>query len=102
MTDYVVQNTNSGGFEQVQFGGIASSTTVNSGGIEVLGFFSGSADIAGGSAVSTLVSNGGAVFVHVSAVTLSTTLLSGATETLFSGGTASGTTTLAGGTEIIS
>ena len=85
---------NSGGDEFAYSGGTARSTTVSSGGAEFL--------YSGGTASFTTVSSGGDQFVYSSGTASGTTVSSGGDQFVYSSGTAIGTTVSSGGTEIVS
>jgi autotransporter passenger strand-loop-strand repeat protein len=90
----VASRTTVSGAEVVYAGGIASGTTIDSGGAQWLGGgFYGS----GGSAVATVVSNGGFEYLVSGGVAIGTTISSGGMVQVYSGSTASNTTIGSGG-----
>ena len=86
------------------FTGVASGTTVESGGTEIVN--SASAGISGGTAFFTIVSNGGTELVRSDGTDISATVYFGGTEIVSAGGTASapiidgGTVELAAGSVV--
>jgi autotransporter passenger strand-loop-strand repeat protein len=84
---------NSGGYEVVDYNGVASSTTVNNGGYEMVG--------SRGVASGTTLNSGGTEFVYARGVTWGTIVNRGGKLVIKSGASARGTV-LNGGAEIVS
>lgn len=103
---------NSGGIETVYAGGVANSTTINNGGYAYIssgGIASGTSVssgggevvFSGGTARFATISNLGNEYVFAGGTASSTTIKSGGIEYLYSGGVASFTTISNGGSELI-
>ncbi|MFP2739467.1 autotransporter outer membrane beta-barrel domain-containing protein [Escherichia coli] len=85
---------NSGGLQRVSSGGSATSTTINSGGNQYVS--------SGGSATGTTINGSGYQFVSSGGSATSTTINSGGNQYVSSGGSATSTTINSGGNQYVS